>query len=814
MSASSSSSSYTPPSYLISSCVYNVPMALDYALEHTRGLEPQHAKSRNLHMVERSRSFIIGPMPVQDFLSQFLPLDRLIDMDPLLAWHKNAFRDVPERAATVAEIQEPLLKALNKTSAKHKARCPGFVFLDATTRTLFPRKLGHMKPHICCYRKEHVDVVEEAQPSSRVDFGYAELFVEVTPDPSHDFFVDPPPTSDHASHEFLAHSDDASFNKHRDRAFGQQVAYATEIFARQHRVCVFSISMSGSHARFIRWDRAGCVVSRSFDTRTDPGILCEFLARFSQTDNAGRGHDVTVEPALPEQEQLFRKAIVEHVRFQLGCEEEALEKAVSEHYQPGHVTVMYVLRHSEIASEEAIHRFLVSRPVASPLNLTGRGTRGWWSVDVATSQVVFLKDTWRIGDYRYEVEGEALDSMNKCEVRNIPTMLCHGDVPDYIPSEARDFTHMQCSLSDDLCSAPWIPKVDNKKVSITKHWHYRIVLGTVGYGLRRFHGTEELLNATYDVFQGKSDAFTRNARLHRDISLANVILVRESESVRRKGYLIDWDSSCDVDESGEATETGRAGTWQFMSRRMLSFIGFTGKQTLQDDIESLLYVVLYCALLWLPHELSRAKLDEALEAIFDRSQWAPTRNGFVGGVGKLDNAMTRYFTGPANFTPPLQKWLDTVIDHHVPAPARDYLVPPRDTSTWSADQLEAFWADLLQTETLESKDKTTHDHPRSTKDTHEPRVGLDSTEAIVLGKRASEERGLETREREKTKRRKGKQVATESSEPRRSERLAEKEKRKQKQNPPQPQPIPKRSRQKATPQSVPRSPAKRRARHR
>ena len=444
-------------------------MALNSALEHTRGLEPQHAKSRNLHMLERSRSFVIGPMPVQAFLSQFLPLDFLIDMDPLLAWHKNAFREIPERAATVMEIQEPLvcflsahiihgyelyhqLNALNKTSSKHKARCPGFVFLDAATHTLFPRKLGHMKPHVCCYRKEHLRIVEEAQPSSRTEFGYAELFVEVKPDPSHDFFVDPLPKADHASHEFLASSDDPSFKKHRDRAFGQQVAYATEIFARQHRSCVFSISLSGSHARFIRWDRAGCVVSRSFDTRTEPGLLCEFLARFSQTDSRGRGHDITVEPALPEHEQLFRTAITEHVHLQLGCEEDALEKAVSEHYQPGHVTIMYVLRHCEVATEETFHRFLVSRPVASALSLTGRGTRGWWGVDLATSQVVFLKDTWRTGDYRYEVEGEVLDSMSKHEVRNIPAILCHGDVPYYIPSETRDFTRAFLSFCSLLAA--------------------------------------------------------------------------------------------------------------------------------------------------------------------------------------------------------------------------------------------------------------------------------------------------------------------------------------------------------------------------
>ncbi len=84
-------------------------MTLDLSLEHTRGFEPQHAKSRNLHMFESSRSFIIGPMPTGDFMSPFLPLDHPFDMVPLIAWHKTAFRAVPERAVTVMEIQGPLV---------------------------------------------------------------------------------------------------------------------------------------------------------------------------------------------------------------------------------------------------------------------------------------------------------------------------------------------------------------------------------------------------------------------------------------------------------------------------------------------------------------------------------------------------------------------------------------------------------------------------------------------------------------------------------------------------------------------------------
>ena len=53
------------------------------------------------------------------------------------------------------------------------------------------------------------------------------------------------------------------------------------------------------------------------------------------------------------------------------------------------------------------------------------------------------------------------------------------------------------------------------------------------------------------------DAMTHCARLHRDISIGNIVLVKESGSDVRRGYLIDWDASIQADEEGRAVEPGR-----------------------------------------------------------------------------------------------------------------------------------------------------------------------------------------------------------------------------------------------------------------
>ena len=123
------------------------------------------------------------------------------------------------------------------------------------------------------------------------------------------------------------------------------------------------------------------------------------------------------------------------LKTQLGLEGTELDKAVFEHYEPHRVAVYHVLQHAAIANSETIHRYLVSRPVVSPLFLDGRGTRGFWAVDEATGKVVFLKDTWRFGG----LEGLTLAYMNEEGVRNVPVLADHGDVPDFIPESERVF---------------------------------------------------------------------------------------------------------------------------------------------------------------------------------------------------------------------------------------------------------------------------------------------------------------------------------------------------------------------------------------
>ena len=167
-----------------------------------------------------------------------------------------------------------------------------------------------------------------------------------------------------------------------------------------------------------------------------------------------------------------------------------------------------------------------------------------------------------------------------------------------------------------------------------------------------------------------------------------------------------------------------------MSRRVLSYAGVKRQHTLQDDMESLLYVVLYCAFLHLPHDLSKDELAQKIWELFEFSEWIEGRR--TGGLGKMENAITQRLTKSMAFNPALKQWIKTVIE---------YCEPPRrlqrgDIDKWgNPDYLDRFWTDFL--EALPCNDRYFHDHPHVT-DKYKAPDAADSdhqsvSEIVLLG---------------------------------------------------------------------------------
>ncbi|KAI0352679.1 hypothetical protein OH77DRAFT_1460074 [Trametes cingulata] len=688
------------------SCVYNAPMALGEDLSHTTGLAPGYAGVRNRRHVLSSKDWTIGPMPVVQFMDAFIaPVEDHTKRLPDLA----AFKSVPTAAANATHIATPLLAALNKHT-KEKSRCPGFVFEDTYARSIHPYLAGFAKPRICCFAEKNISFLKSAHHRSRVELGYAELLVDITESPDLDMFSDPPAGMDYrvrSFHDFVArHGQDTRRDK-AWKAFGSHVAFATEVLARQYRMFLFSVSISGSRARLFRWDRGGCVVTEAFDVHEHPEYLCEFLFRFSQQpEDSGRGHDPTVEPATREEEALFRDAIRQHVCAQLEVDGEDLEEALKQHYEPGQTAIVHVYHQCEGHGDD-IFRFVVSRPVVSPLSLSGRGTRGYWAVNTADGEVVFLKDTWRIRT-SMDPEGVILSHLNGLGVRNVPVLVMHGNVPDTMPRGTRQLARkvFQSSLTHWFASAPWVCKVAGNTVHIRTFIHYRVVVSTVGYSLTNIRGTAELLHATYDAFTAMRDALFKDSRIHRDVSVGNIILVKEPGSDIRRGYLIDWEASDTVDQAGQSRFPGRAGTWRFMSYRLLHREHADSPQMFEDDVESLVHVVLYCGVRYLAHRLSAIGLADFIRDYFDFAiEWEPGLKH--GGTGKHVHFVDRLLFDRVQFrSAALSDWLRSMMEFQCPPPER------RDElqGKWSdPEQIDAFWSTFLQARRLEDNDRFVHE---------------------------------------------------------------------------------------------------------
>ena len=236
-------------------------------------------------------------------------------------------------------------------------RCPGFTFYDTSGYADDSDPIGGgVKPDICLYHNAHLDKIRNGvkKPKDKYsDMGFSALHFEVKATAGQDFFRDVTDEErlgkgGRGAFDWIVHQKDdhnTSLTK-GDKArhdLGQTVAYATEACKRQHRRHYFTVSVSGSSIRFIRWDRAGAIVSEKFNILKHPELFCQFFWRFAHITDAERGYDLTVEPATPEQEETFRQAVEDHVIAQLGPSQKPsdLQTAVEEHYQPGAVSVIH-----------------------------------------------------------------------------------------------------------------------------------------------------------------------------------------------------------------------------------------------------------------------------------------------------------------------------------------------------------------------------------------------------------------------------------------------------------------------------------------
>ncbi|KDQ14417.1 hypothetical protein BOTBODRAFT_341663 [Botryobasidium botryosum FD-172 SS1] len=461
---------------------------------------------------------------------------------------------------------------------------------------------------------------EGTNPRAYFNPKYAASFVDVHL-PSNRPFCDPPPTSaraDTSLFTFPTRSFDYHTSAERRRCItlGRSVEHASEILDAQNRQFLLSISIAGRMVRFLRWDRSGAIVSEAFDCVERPEPLCLFLWRYAHLDDAGQGYGLPIEEATSEEKNLFSTVVREYAEtHSVEIDADGID------YQQGYVDVIKV--HDQ-TDPKGYRRCLVSAHIASSAAVASRATCGYWAVDTDTKEIGFLKDTWRSCGNGMVTEGEILQRLRKANVKNVPELICHGDVgqiPGVVDQRTRTNDYARCS---------WV--CQPSRLAITPRVHYRMFITPAGQPLATFRDSKELLKCARDVYYAVSDAYHNLGLLHRDISMNNIVIVRD-EHKNPTAYLIDWESSADVKPVDHPDRASLTGTWRYISTRLLAGGGEDrSPHHIYDDLESLLWVVLYAVLKYLPHEHGN-ETDTILRSVFDSCH-----GGFdgtpTGGDGK------------------------------------------------------------------------------------------------------------------------------------------------------------------------------------
>ncbi|KAG5650430.1 hypothetical protein H0H81_012291 [Sphagnurus paluster] len=270
-----------------------------------------------------------------------------------------------------------------------------------------------------------------------------------------------------------------------------------------------------------------------------------------------------------------------------------------------------------------------------PESLAGRCTRAYPVYEQATKRLFFLKDSWRAESLN--PESQIIELLNECKVPHVPRFVCGGDLPDsttitdiYVPLPPAQAASRPSELSSTSTpafaerlrlirqfqsppppprrTADW--KCGQSWPRITRRFHHRMVTEDIGEPLSASPRSFIMTKAVSQAFTGHHLAWEKCEVIHRDVSGQNVLIVGDG------GILNDWDLAKFKWQLMDGRHHERTGTWQFMSSHLL--LNKRKVHTIQDDMESFFYVMLYHCIRYLSHNMTD-QAEEILNHIFDYS---------------------------------------------------------------------------------------------------------------------------------------------------------------------------------------------------
>ncbi|PIA13106.1 hypothetical protein COEREDRAFT_11763 [Coemansia reversa NRRL 1564] len=119
------------------------------------------------------------------------------------------------------------------------------------------------------------------------------------------------------------------------------------------------------------------------------------------------------------------------------------------------------------------------------------------------------------------------------------------------------------------------------------HWY--IVMSPVGRSLKTVNSEEDLVIVLAEAMHCHNTILNDCSVLHCDISMNNILVVREDQCSLLRGLLIDFDFAVSVDRNKLTARPAQSGTLPYMS--IANFENIATEHTALDDWESLLYVI-------------------------------------------------------------------------------------------------------------------------------------------------------------------------------------------------------------------------------
>ena len=173
-----------------------------------------------------------------------------------------------------------------------------------------------------------------------------------------------------------------------------------------------------------------------------------------------------------------------------------------------------------------------------------------------------------------------------------------------------------------------------------------------------------------------------------------------------------------------------------MAAKLISGADDDYRHKFSDELESLLYVILYCCLRWLPH----TEYYTLGSVIYDFFYSSYSFNGVeVGGSSKLAERRMRRITRRFKYPcAPVGEWITEMFELLAP-------LTPGKTANWNESAVEALWRDTIRCD-LPDGDRVEHHIDDMKWGLPRPYFGT-RTRRMASSKRRREERETVVQER-------------------------------------------------------------------